>query len=186
MNSLLFSFPGTPIIYYGDEIGMGDNIYLGDRNGVRTPMHWTGDRNAGFSRADPSRLYAPLIQDPLYHYQAINVEAQLRSPTSLLHILRRHIRVRKRHPEFSRGTLRFVENDNPKIVAYVREYEGRASLVVNNLSAAAQPVHLNLREFQGRGLVELIGQHMFPPIEDRPYFLSMVPHSFFWFGLNPL
>ncbi len=186
LHSLLFTLPGTPVLYYGDEIGMGDNIYLGDRNGVRTPMHWTGDRNAGFSRADPSRLYAPLIQDPVYHYQAVNVEAQVRSSTSLLHILRRLIRTRRKHLEFSRGTLRFLENDNPRVVAYVREFEGNVAVVVNNLSAMAQPVHLNLDAFRGRGLTELLGLQHFPPVGDRPYFLSLSPYTFFWFSLtNP-
>jgi maltose alpha-D-glucosyltransferase/alpha-amylase len=183
LHSLLLTLPGTPVLYYGDEIAMGDNIYLGDRNGVRTPMQWSGDRNAGFSRADPSRLYAPLIQDPLYHYQAVNVESQLRSPMTLLHMLRRLIRVRKKHPEFSRGTLRFVENDNSRIVAYLREYEGRSALVVNNLSAAAQPVNLDLSAFRGRTLTELLGKTVFPVVDERPYFLSLAPHSFFWFGI---
>ncbi|MEI7684459.1 MAG: maltose alpha-D-glucosyltransferase [Planctomycetota bacterium] len=183
LHSLLLTLPGTPVLYYGDEIAMGDNIYLGDRNGVRTPMQWSGDRNAGFSRADPSRLYAPLIQDPLYHYQAVNVESQLRSPMTLLHMLRRLIRVRKKHPEISRGTLRFVENDNSRIVAYLREYEGRSALVVNNLSAAAQPVNLDLSAFRGRTLTELLGKTVFPVVDERPYFLSLAPHSFFWFGI---
>jgi maltose alpha-D-glucosyltransferase/alpha-amylase len=186
LHSLLFTLPGTPVLYYGDEIGMGDNIYLGDRNGVRTPMHWSGDRNAGFSRADPSRLYAPLIQDPLYHYQAVNVEAQLRSPMTLLHVLRRLIRVRKKHREFSRGTLRFVDGDNARVVAYTREFEGRAAVVVANLSAVAQPVHLDLSAFRGRNLVELLGHQVFPGIDERPYFLSLAPHSFFWFGVGEL
>jgi maltose alpha-D-glucosyltransferase/alpha-amylase len=184
LHSLLFTLPGSPVLYYGDEIGMGDNIYLGDRNGVRTPMHWSGDRNAGFSRADPSRLNQPLIQDPLYHYQAVNVEAHLRSPTSLLHVLRRLIRVRKKYPEFARGTIRFVACDNQRVVAYLREYDGHAALVVNNLSAVAQPVHLQLGEFVGRVPVELLGRQTFPPVEERPYFLSLAPHSFFWFRFD--
>ena len=136
------------MLYYGDEIGMGDNIYLGDRNGVRTPMQWTGDRNAGFSRADPSQLYQPVLLDPIYHYQAINVEAQLRSPTSLLQWLRRLIRVRKKYPVFGRGTLKFVPCENRRVVAYLREYEDQTVLVVNNLSAFAQPAELDLRAFR--------------------------------------
>jgi maltose alpha-D-glucosyltransferase/alpha-amylase len=183
LHSLLLTLPGTPVLYYGDEIGMGDNIYLGDRNGVRTPMHWSGDRNAGFSRADPSRLNQPLIQDPLYHYQAVNVEAQLRSPNSLLHVLRRLIRARKKHPEFARGTLRFVPCDNQRVVAYLREYQGNAALVVNNLSAVAQPANLSLPDYVGRVPTELLGRQTFPKVEDRAYFLSLAPHSFFWFAL---
>src|SRR5947208_10970534 len=139
LHSLLFSMPGTPILYYGDEIGMGDNIYLGDRNGVRTPMQWNGDRNAGFSRADPSMLYAGVIQDPLYHYQARNVEAALRTPRSFLMWLRRLIRGRKRYAVFARGALRAVPCENRRVIAYLREYEGQTALVVNNLSQFAQP-----------------------------------------------
>ena len=127
---------------------------------------------------------APLLQDPGYHYQAVNVEAQLRSPMSLLQVIRRLIRARKKHPEFSRGSLRFLENDNPRIVAYAREYEGKAAVVVNNLSAVAQPVHLDLSAFRSRRLYELLGNQTFPIIDERPYFLSMSPHSFFWFGIS--
>lgn len=184
LYSLLFTLPGTPVLYYGDEIGMGDNIYLGDRNGVRTPMQWTGDRNASFSRADPSRLYQPLILDPIYHYQAVNVEAQLRSPTSLLNWLRRLIRVRKANPVFARGTLQFVTCGNHRVVAYLRKYQDQTVLVVNNLSAAAQPVKLDLREQRGQVLRDLLGRQYFPRIEDSPYFLSLAPHSFFWFRLE--
>src|SRR5437870_10273826 len=135
LYSLLFTLPGSPVLYYGDEIGMGDNIYLGDRNGVRTPMQWTGDRNAGFSRADPSQLYQAVLMDPLYRYQAINVEAQLRSPTSLLQWLRSLIRVRRKYPVFGRGTLKFVPCENRRVVAYLREYQDQKALVVNNLAA---------------------------------------------------
>jgi len=184
LYSLLFTLPGSPVLYYGDEIGMGDNIYLGDRNGVRTPMQWTGDRNAGFSRADPSRLYQGVIMDPQYHYQAINVEAQLRSPTSLLNWLRRLIRVRRKNPVFGRGTLKFVPCENRRVVAYLREYEEETVLVVNNLSGFAQPAALDLRSFQGRTPVEMLGTQAFPPIRDEPYFLSLSPHSFFWFCLQ--
>jgi maltose alpha-D-glucosyltransferase/alpha-amylase len=181
LHSLLLTLPGAPVLYYGDEIGMGDNIYLGDRNSVRTPMHWTGDRNAGFSKADPSRLYAPLIQDPVYTYYAVNVEAQLRSPTSLYYVLRRLIRIRKKFPEFARGSLKFVPCDNHRIVAFLRQLGGRALFVVHNLSAVAQPVQLRLEGFEGSCLVELLGNQIFPPIGAGPYFLSMAPHSFFWF-----
>ncbi len=173
LYSLLFTLPGSPVLYYGDEIGMGDNIYVGDRNGVRTPMQWTGDRNAGFSRADPSQLYQAVLLDPLYHYQAINVEAQLRSPTSLLHWLRRLIRVRKKHPVFGRGTLKFVPCENRRVVAYLREDQDQTVLVVNNLSGFAQPAALDLRAYQGMIPVELLGNHAFPRIEAPLYFLSL-------------
>ena len=149
MHSLLFTLPGSPVLYYGDEIGMGDNIHLGDRGGVRTPMQWTGDRNAGFSRADPSALYQPVILDPIYHYQAVNVEAQLRSPTSLLNWLRRLIRVRREHKVFGRGSLEFVPCRNRTVVAYVRSYQDQTALVVNNLSRFSQPVELDLSRYQG-------------------------------------
>src|SRR5438132_997996 len=139
LYSLLLTLPGSPIIYYGDEIGMGDNIYLGDRNGVRTPMQWTGDRNAGFSRADPSQLYQQVLLDPVSHYQAINVEAQLRSPTSLLQWLRRLIRVRKKYPVFGRGTLKFIPCENRRVVAYLREYQDQKALVVINPKSKNTP-----------------------------------------------
>jgi maltose alpha-D-glucosyltransferase/alpha-amylase len=184
LQSLLLTLPGSPVLYYGDEIGMGDNIYLGDRNGVRTPMQWTGDRNAGFSRADPSRLYQQVILDPIYHYQAINVEAQLRTPSSQLNWLRRLIHVRKKHPAFGRGTLKFVSCENRKVVAYLREHEGETLLVVNNLSAFAQPAELDLGPFRGRIPVEMLGKHPFPPIGDGPYMLSLSPYSYFWFLLE--
>jgi maltose alpha-D-glucosyltransferase/alpha-amylase len=184
LHNLLLTLPGSPVLYYGDEIGMGDNIYLGDRNGVRTPMQWSGDRNAGFSRADPSRLYQAVLLDPISHYQSVNVEAQLRSPTSLLNWLRRLIRVRKKYPVFGRGTLRFVSCENRRVVAYLREYEGQSVLVVNNLSANAQPAELDLRVFRDCVPVELLGNHPFPRIEERPYFLSLSPHSFYWFRLD--
>jgi maltose alpha-D-glucosyltransferase/alpha-amylase len=184
LYGLLFTLPGSPVLYYGDEIGMGDNIYLGDRNGVRTPMQWTGDRNAGFSRADPSRLYQQVLLDPIYHYQAINVEAQLRAPTALLQWLRRLIRVRKKYPVFGRGTLKFVPCENRRVVAYLRAHDDQTVLVVNNLSGFAQPAELDLRAFQGRVPVELLGNHAFPHIGEEPYFLSLSPHSFFWFRLD--
>jgi maltose alpha-D-glucosyltransferase/alpha-amylase len=184
LHSLLFTLPGSPVLYYGDEIGMGDNIHLGDRNGVRTPMQWSDDRNAGFSRAVPSRLCQPIVIDPIYHYQAINVEAQLRSPSSFLNWVRRLIRVRKRSTVFGRGTMTFVENDNKRIVAYVRQDEGKSVLVVNNLSRFSQPVHLDLRAFQGMVPVDMIGRNRFPRIEGGSYFLSLGPHGFYWFSLE--
>jgi maltose alpha-D-glucosyltransferase/alpha-amylase len=184
LYSLLLTLPGSPVLYYGDEIGMGDNIYLGDRNGVRTPMQWTGDRNAGFSRADPSQLYQQVILDPVYHYQAINVEAQLRAPTSLLWSLRRLIRVRKKYPVFGRGSLKFVPCANRRVIAYLREDAEQTVLVVNNLSAHAQPAELDLRGLTGLVPVELLGNHAFPPIGQGPYFLSLSPHTYFWFRLE--
>jgi maltose alpha-D-glucosyltransferase / alpha-amylase len=186
LHGLLLSLPGSPVLYYGDEIGMGDNIYLGDRNGVRTPMQWTGDRNAGFSRADPSQLYQPVLLDPICHYQSINVESQLRSPTSLLHWLRRLIRVRKRYSAFGRGTLKFVPCENRRVVAYLREYEDQTLLIVNNLSAFAQPAELELRDHAGLVPIELIGNHAFPRLGQNPYVMTLSPHTFFWFRLTTL
>ncbi|MFP2898920.1 maltose alpha-D-glucosyltransferase [Corallococcus sp. 4LFB] len=184
MHSLLFTLPGTPVLYYGDEIGMGDNIYLGDRNGVRTPMQWTGDRNAGFSRADYARLFAPVIADPVYGYQSINVEAQERQKSSLLQWVKRMIRIRQRYPVFAMGTLRFLTTENRKVLAFVREWEGQTVLVVCNLSRFAQPGVLDLREFVGSIPVELIGETAFPRISDLPYQLSMGPYMFLWFRLD--
>ena len=184
MHSLLFSLPGTPVLYYGDEIGMGDNIYLGDRNGVRTPMQWTGDRNAGFSRGDNARLYAPLIADPVYGYQAINVEAQERSRSSLLNWLKRLIRIRQRYPLFGTGRVRWTNPDNRKVLAFVREEGDQAILVVCNLSRFAQPAQIDLSEFKGRTPVELIGETPFPRIGDQVYQLSMGPYMFLWFRLE--
>ncbi len=184
LHSLLLTLPGSPILYYGDEIGMGDNIYLGDRNSVRTPMQWTGDRNAGFSAADPSQLYQPLIMDPVYHYQAINVEAQLRSPSSLLHVLRRMIHVRQMHPLFGRGAMKFVECANPHVVSYIREFEGQTALIVNSLSKSAQPFSLRLSAYAGTVPVEMLGEQPFPEIGKDPYFLSLGPYGFFWFLLE--
>jgi maltose alpha-D-glucosyltransferase/alpha-amylase len=181
LYGLLFTMPGSPVLYYGDEIGMGDNIYLGDRNGVRTPMQWTGDRNAGFSRSDPSQLYQAVLLDPICHYQATNVEAQLRSPTSLLQWLKRLIRVRKRYPAFGRGTLKFVSCENRRVVAYLREYLDQTLLIVNNLSAFAQAAALDLRGHAGSIPIELLGNQVFPTIGEHPYILTLSPHSFFWF-----
>jgi len=189
MNSLLLSLLGTPVMYYGDEIGMGDNIYLGDRNGVRTPMQWSPDRNAGFSKADPQSLYLPPVMDPIYGYEAVNVEAQSRSPSSLLNWMRRMIGVRKRHPAFGRGTFRFLQPTNRKILAYLREHEdadGETDVIlcVANLGRTPQPVELNLAEFEGRVPVELIGRTEFPRIGDLPYLLTLPGHEFYWFEMT--
>jgi len=183
LNSLLLSMPGSPIIYYGDELGMGDNVYLGDRNGVRTPMQWTGDRNAGFSRADPARLFAPPVMDPLYGYQAINVEAQERSPASLLNWMRRMLTLRRQHPTLGRGTFEPVATDNRRVLAYLREDAQQQILVVANMARTVQPVHVDLQRFQGRHPVELIGNTELRAVTADPYFLTLGPHSFYWFQL---
>jgi maltose alpha-D-glucosyltransferase/alpha-amylase len=185
MTSFLLSLPGSPVIYYGDEIGMGDNVYLGDRNGVRTPMQWTNDRNAGFSRADSARLYDPVILDPVYGYQAVNVEAHERLPTSLLEWTRRMIRVRKRYQAFGRGSLEFLEADNRRVIAYIRSHEDQVLLCAGNLSRFAQPAQLDLSKFNGWQPIELIGETAFPTIGELPYFLTLGPHSFYWFRLEP-
>jgi maltose alpha-D-glucosyltransferase/alpha-amylase len=185
LNSLLFSLPGSPIIYYGDEIGMGDNIYLGDRNGVRTPMQWSGDRNAGFSRADSARLYAPVINDVVYGYQSVNVEAELRTPSSLLNWMKRLIRLRKRYKVFGRGNINFLHPQNEKVLAYTRNYEQEHVLIVNNLSRFPQPAEFDLRHYHGWTPVEMFGETRFPPIGELPYFLTLGPHSFYWFRLEP-
>jgi len=184
MTSLLFSLPGTPVIYYGDEIGMGDNIYLGDRNGVRTPMQWTGDRNAGFSRADAARLYAPVITDPVYGHHAVNVEAQERSPYSLLNWMKRMIGLRKLHPVFGRGLLEFLTPQNRKVLAYVRRHQEDTILCVANLSRSVQPVELDLSRFRGMSPVEMLGQTEFPRIGEMPYFFSLGAYAFYWFRLQ--
>ncbi|MBF0372820.1 MAG: maltose alpha-D-glucosyltransferase [Alphaproteobacteria bacterium] len=183
LNSLLLSMPGTPIIYYGDELGMGDNIFLGDRNGVRTPMQWSEDRNGGFSRADPARLFLPPIMDPVYGYRAINVEAQLRSTGSLLNWTRRLIAVRRGRKTFGRGGLRFLYPKNRKILAYLREWEGEVVLCVANLAASAQGAELDLSEFENRVPIELLGSSPFPPIGALPYFLTLPAYGFYWFTL---
>ena len=185
MTSLLFSMPGTPIIYYGDEIGMGDNIYLGDRNGVRTPMQWSPDRNAGFSRANPQRLCLPVIIDPKYHYQVINVEAQENNRQSLLWWMKRLITLRKRYKSFSRGTIQFLHPDNNRILAFVRSDKEESVLIVANLSRFVQHVELDLSSYTGTTPVEIFGQFEFPPIDKDPYFLSLGPHGFYWFILLP-
>jgi maltose alpha-D-glucosyltransferase / alpha-amylase len=201
MNALLLSLPGTPVLYYGDEIGMGDNIYLGDRNGVRTPMQWTGERNAGFSRANPQGLYLPVIIDPEYHYEAVNVEVQQNNPHSLLWWTKRLIDLRKRHKAFGRGAIKFLTPANHKVLAFVRSYggpegggaplgaDGQAApgddiLVVANLSRFPQFVELDLSAFQGWALVELLGRTPFPAITERPYVLTLGSYQFYWFALQ--
>jgi maltose alpha-D-glucosyltransferase/alpha-amylase len=184
LNAMLFSFPGTPIIYYGDEIGMGDNIYLGDRHGVRTPMQWTSDRNGGFSRANPARLYAPAIQDPVHGFQAVNVEAQERSPFSLLNWMKRLIAMRRQHRVFGRGSLEFVGCPNRKVLAYVRRDERETILIVVNLSRGVQPAELDLMALAGLLPIEMIGLAEFPRIAERPYFLSLGPYASYWFILQ--
>ena len=184
MNSLLLTMPGTPIIYYGDEIGMGDNLHLGDRDGVRTPMQWSPDRNGGFSRADPAALSLPAIMDPIYGYEAVNVEAQWRNPHSLLQWMKRMLLVRGRHQAFGRGILRFLHPRNRKVLAYLREYQGESILCVVNVSRAAQAVELDLVEFAGRIPVELLGGSAFPAIGQLPYLLTLPPYGFYWFSLS--
>jgi maltose alpha-D-glucosyltransferase/alpha-amylase len=184
MNSLLLTMPGTPIIYYGDEIGMGDNVHLGDRDGVRTPMQWSPDRNGGFSRADPAALILPSIMDPIYGYEAVNVEAQWRDQHSLLNWLRRMLAVRSRHKAFGRGSLRFLRPQNRKVLAYLREYDGETILCVVNVSRSAQAVELELGEFGGRTPVEMLGGVAFPSIGSLSYLLTLPPFGFFWFLLS--
>jgi maltose alpha-D-glucosyltransferase/alpha-amylase len=185
LNGLLFSLPGTPVLYYGDEIGMGENIYLGDRNGVRTPMQWSGDRNAGFSSANRQRLFLPVITDPEYHYEAVNVDAQQNNPNSLLWWMKRLIALRKQHPAFGRGTLTFLHPDNRRVVAFVREYGEERILVVANTSRFVQYADLDLSEHAGLVPVEMFGRVEFPRLSDRPFFLTLGPHSFIWFSLEP-
>ncbi len=184
LNGLLMSMPGTPIIYYGDEIGMGDNVYLGDRNGVRTPMQWSGGWNAGFSAADPERLYSPLISNPVYGYQAINVESQRRSQHSLLSWMKRMIHVRKTSSVLSRGSIEFLKPSNHRVLAYVRQLAGEKILVVNNLSKSAQAVELDLRQYKGSVPIEMFGGNLFPRIGELYYLLTLGPYQFFWFRLR--
>ena len=184
MNSLLLSMPGSPIVYYGDEIGMGDNFFIGDRNGVRTPMQWSPDRNAGFSRADPQRLYLPPIMDAVYGYPSTNVEAQSRDPSSLLSWTKRMLAVRKTSQAFGRGSRRFLRPGNRKILAYLREFGEDTILCVANLSRSAQPVELNLSAFKGRVPVEMLGRTAFPPIGELPYLLTISAYGFYWFRLT--
>ena len=189
LNSLLLSMPGAPVIYYGDEIGMGDNVFLGDRDGVRTPMQWSFDRNGGFSRADPASLVLPPVMDPLYGYQATNVEAQARDPHSLLSWMRRMLGIRKQHQAFGRGVLKLIYPSNRRVLAYLREYapeggSGETILCVANVSRSAQPVELDLSAYEGRVPVEMVGGSAFPPIGKLPYLLTLPPHGFYWFSLS--
>ncbi|MGH7710366.1 MAG: maltose alpha-D-glucosyltransferase [Gemmatimonadaceae bacterium] len=184
LNSILLSFPGTPIIYYGDEIGMGDNIYLGDRHGVRTPMQWSADRNGGFSRANPSRLSSPIIMDPVFGYEAVNVEAQRDDPSSLLNWMRQMIKLRRLFKVFGRGSMELLSPSNPKIVAYVRQHEDERVLCVANLSRFAQPVSLDLAHLAGVTPIEMLGYVEFPKIGQSQYCLSLGPYGFFWFELH--
>ena len=184
LNCLLLTLPGSPIIYYGDEIGMGDNVHLGDRNGVRTPMQWTADRNAGFSTADPTQLYLPVISDPVYSYQAVNVEAQERQPGSLLATMKHLIATRKRSPAFGRGDVEFLRPRNHSVLAYLRRHGDDTLLIVANLSGRSQPAELPLAPYEGCVPVEMLGGTRFPPIGRTPYFLSLGPYTFYWFALE--
>jgi maltose alpha-D-glucosyltransferase/alpha-amylase len=184
LNGLLMSLPGSPFVYYGDEIGMGDNVYLGDRNGVRTPMQWNGGWNAGFSDADPEQLYQPLISNALYGYQGVNVAAQRRQPSSLLNWMKRLIRVRKSSKVFSRGTIDFLTPANHRVLAYVRTLGKDKVLVVSNLSSTAQAVELELTGLAGAIPIEMFGQSLFPRIGTAPYILTLGPYDFFWFRLR--
>ena len=184
LNGLLMSMPGTPIVYYGDEIGMGDNIYLGDRNGVRTPMQWNSSSNAGFSTADPERLYAPVIANAVYGYQAVNVDSQIRSEHSLLRWMESLIQVRNEFRVFSRGTIQFLNPSNHRVLAYMRQFEGETVLVVNNLSSSAQAVELDVQQYKGYVPIEMFGRNLFPRFGSMPYLLTLGPYQFYWFQLR--
>ncbi len=184
LNGLLMSMPGTPIVYYGDEIGMGDNIYLGDRNGVRTPMQWNGDANAGFSTADPERLYSPVISNAVYGHQAINVESQKRSEHSILRWMKSLIKLRNSFQVFGRGSILFLKPANHRVLAYVRQFGEETVLIVNNLSSSAQAVELDVRSFKGYIPIEMFGRNLFPRFGDAPYLLTLGPYQFFWFQLR--
>ena len=184
LSGLLMSMPGTPIVYYGDEIGMGDNVYLGDRNGVRTPMQWDGDANAGFSTADPERLYSPVISNAVYGYQAINVAAQTRTDHSLLRWTIALIKLRNSFQVFGRGSIAFLKPANHRVLAYIREFEDEMVLVVNNLSSSAQAVELDVRPFKGFVPIEMFGRNLFPRFGDVPYLLTLGPYQFYWFQLR--
>jgi maltose alpha-D-glucosyltransferase/alpha-amylase len=186
MNGMLLSLPGTPIIYYGDEIGMGDNVFLGDRNGVRTPMQWDGGWNAGFSAADPESLYSPLILNPLYGYSAVNVQSQRRSEHSILAWMKRIIGVRKSTQVFGRGSIEFLHPANHRVLAYVRQLKSETVLVVNNLSSSAQAVELDLKRYEGNILIEMFGKNIFPRVGKLPYLLTLGPYQFFWFRLRKI
>jgi maltose alpha-D-glucosyltransferase/alpha-amylase len=184
MNGMLMSLPGSPIVYYGDEIGMGDNIKLGDRNGVRTPMQWDGGWNAGFSSTDPNSLYSPLIVDPIYGYQAVNVQAQRRATHSLFAWMKRIISVRKSTSVFGRGSIEFLYPANHRVLAYIRRLADEAVLVVNNLSTSAQAVELDLRSHRGGILIEMFGRNIFPRVGEAPYLITLGPYQFFWFRIR--
>ena len=185
MNGLLFALPGTPIVYYGDEIGMGDNVYLGDRDSMRTPMQWSPDRNAGFSTANPQQLFLPVVIDPEYHYESVNVEAQAANPSSLMNWMRRIIAVRNQHPVMARGDIEFLYPENARVLAFVRHDDDQRVLVVANLSRQAQSVHLDLHQCRGAVPVELFGGVAFPQVPDGPYHLTLGPYAFYWFRLDP-
>lgn len=184
MHGLLFGLPGSPFLYYGDEIGMGDNIYLGDRDGVRTPMQWSADRNAGFSRADFAQLYFPVIMDPVYGFQAVNVESQQRYESSLLNWMKQVIHVRKQHQVFGCGAMRFVKPENRRVLAFTLSYEDETVLCVYNLARSAQPVQLNLAGYAGRVPIEMMDRTPFPAITHEPYQLALAPYGFYWFLLS--
>jgi maltose alpha-D-glucosyltransferase/alpha-amylase len=184
MTAILFSLPGSPVLYYGDEIAMGDNVYLGDRDGVRTPMQWTGDRNGGFSKADFAQLYAPPLMDPVYGFQAVNIEAQLRHSTSLLRWMQRFIALRKAHPVFGHGDYRPLKPSNPHVFAHIRCWQDSTVLCVHNVARSAQAVELDLSEYEGHHPVEVFGRSQFPRIGELPYLLTLAPRGFFWFELN--
>ena len=184
LTALLLALPGSPVLYYGDEIGMGDNIWLGDRDGVRTPMHWTPDRNAGFSTCEPGRLMFPPVADAVYGYQVTNVESQLKNTTSLLHWTRRLIEVRKQNPAFGLGTFTDLGGSNPTVFAFVREWGDDRVMCVNNLSRSPQPVELDLRAYEGSQPVEMLGGSHFPRIGELPYLLTLAPRGWFWFLLK--
>jgi maltose alpha-D-glucosyltransferase / alpha-amylase len=186
LHAMLFSFPGSPVLYYGDEIAMGDNIYLGDRDGVRTPMQWSPDRNAGFSTADFAQLYLPPLMDPVYGYQAVNVEAGMRNPSSFLHWMQRMLEVRKQHEVFGIGTFEVVHVENPSVLAYVRTYEEDVVLCICNLSKLSQPAELPLQKWEGALPIELMGRVPFPRIGELPYFITLPPYGFYWFELVDL
>lgn len=184
LKSILFSFPGSPIIYYGDEIGMGDNIYLGDRNGVRTPMQWSPDRNAGFSQSSPQQLYLPLILGTVYGYQAANLESSINQPYSFYYFMKKLIAIRKKYKAFGRGSIKFLKPQNFKILAYIREYQDEQILCIVNLAKTAEFFELSLSEFEGKELIEIFGKNVFPKTHHHKYVFIMQPYSFFWFEIK--
>ena len=183
-HALLLSLPGSPFLYYGDEIGMGDNIWLPDRDGVRTPMQWNADRNGGFSQADPERLYLPAIRNDTYGYQALNVESQMERENSLLHWVRERVHIRKQYKAFGRGDYQEVDHSNPQVLAFIREYDGERILCVNNMSSRPQPVEMNLAHLAGVIPRELSGNIDFPAIGELPWLVTLAPHGHFWFDIS--